>query len=152
MSASYEDNQATANRLSTPAVISNPAPAEHAALIAQDNGIPLDNPAHEVFAALTLRYSASEAYRRALAVGARVKPSTVHEGACRLMARPEVKRRIAELKAAGARESAIEVDHSILAVLPLDLLAVGEDVQAGEVGDLFRHAHREFASSAGGAR
>jgi phage terminase small subunit len=79
------------------------------ALPAPLDGTPLDNPKHEQFARLTLQYSASEAYRRALGESLRATPKSVWEGASTLAARPDVKRRVAELKAAGARESAIEV-------------------------------------------
>jgi phage terminase small subunit len=77
--------------------------------VAALDGTPLENPKHEQFARLTLSYSASEAFRRAFSESTRAKPSTIWESACRLAARADIKRRIAELRALAARESAIEV-------------------------------------------
>jgi phage terminase small subunit len=82
-------------------------PAERAA--PPLDGTPLDVPSHEAFARLALSYSYAEAYRRALGPKLRAKPSAVWEAASQLAARADIKRRMAELRALAARESAIEV-------------------------------------------
>lgn len=96
-----------------------PQPAE--LLPAPLDGTRLDHPRHETFARLTLSYSLAEAYRRAMGENLRAKPSSVREAACALAARPDIKRRVAELKAAAARESAIEVGE-----LARELKAIAE--------------------------
>jgi phage terminase small subunit len=75
---------------------------------AQD-GTPLAYGPHEAFARLSLRYSAAESYRRAL--GTKLKaatPGALYEAASQLSQRPEVKRRVSELRALAARESALD--------------------------------------------
>src|SRR5882724_9534993 len=85
-------------------VVINRAPAPAQA------GQRLKRPKWERFCRLVLQHSPSEAYRRAMGKHSQAtKPSTAWERASRLMARPDIQRRIAELRAVAARATALDV-------------------------------------------
>lgn len=74
----------------------------------------LKNPRHERFAALCLEYTQGEAYRRALGKHLRTrKVSTVYEAASALAARPDVARRIVELRAVAAQTTALDLQERV---------------------------------------
>lgn len=69
----------------------------------------LANAAHERFARLCLEHTQAEAYRRAFGKELRAKPQAIWTAACRLAARPDVARRVTELRALAARDTAIDL-------------------------------------------
>lgn len=73
----------------------------------------LTNPRHERFATLCLEFTQGEAYRRAQGKRLRAKPSTVWEAACRLAARPDIARRIVELRAVAAQTTALDLQERV---------------------------------------
>jgi phage terminase small subunit len=106
------------------------------------DGTPLNNPTHERFARLTLQYSASEAYRRALGDSLRATPKSVWEAASQLATRPDIRRRVAELRALAARESAVEVGELARELRELTQADISELIYRGACRYCHGEGHR----------
>lgn len=102
-------NPPDASSVITAADLVRVAHSEHqGGALAAPDGTPLANPTHEAFARLTLRYSLAESYRRALGARLKATPGAIYEAASQMAQRPDVKRRVAELRTLAAREAAID--------------------------------------------
>ncbi len=73
----------------------------------------LKNPRWERFARLSLEHTQKEAYRRAFGNDLRATPRSCAEQACRLVARPDVARRIAELRMVAQQTVAVDVAERV---------------------------------------
>jgi phage terminase small subunit len=117
-----------------------PAPERTVAVVAAA-GQRLKNPRHERFARYALEHTLADAWRRAMGKGLRAKPASVWQAASALAARPEVARRIAELRAVAARGTA------------LDLAAYAQELRDITLGDVTEIQYRgacRFCFSADG--
>jgi hypothetical protein len=76
-------------------------------------GTRLKNARHERFARLCLEFTQAEAWRRAIGNDLRATPRSVIENASRLAARPEIARRIAELRVVAQQIVAVDVSERV---------------------------------------
>ncbi len=90
----------------------------------------LKNPRWERFARLSLEHTQKEAYRLAFGKDLRANPRTCAEQACRLLARPEVARRVAELRAVAQQAVAVDLSERVLEL---------RDVESADPSELQYH-------------